>query len=158
MKPWQISCQVICAYVAHDVTSDGGNNMTRLIREFAQFNNLINSCFYSFPEETKPPISKEVVTVNGADEGIRLQLAVAGFKDDDFEIFYEGNALTINGDNKMNLDVNEKFRCSFTKVFPVTKDLDLSKMVVSTDHGILSIFIPVASKIDRRVFVLGGKS
>jgi HSP20 family molecular chaperone IbpA len=123
---------------------------------FRDLDYLFNSFFYTWPQQEKPPISREIIQDSDKVKGVRLQLALAGFAESDLQVWPESNTLKIIGNNTHNKEINDKFKCCFEKTLPVSKELDVSKASVKFMNGILEIFIPVAEKEEKkRIFLFG---
>jgi HSP20 family protein len=116
---------------------------------------LFNSLFYTWPQQEKPPISREMVYDKEVLTGVRLQLALAGYSKDDIKVKLSSGTLKIIGDNLRNSEINEKFRSSFEKTITISKDLDLNKASVKFENGILEVFVPVAEREEKWIFLLG---
>lgn len=124
-----------------------------------ELDNLFNTFFYSFPrEDPKPPVSVEMVPDNeGGFAGAQIQFAVAGFEEEDLEIYFEGRTLVIEGDNLKRDHVSEKFKCAFSRKISIRENLDLEKAEITLKNGILNILLPVKDPKKSRTYILGGK-
>jgi HSP20 family molecular chaperone IbpA len=117
---------------------------------------LFSSWFYNWDDKIKPPATKAVVS---KDEGLsysdaKLQFALAGFKLEDLNVYVERNVLYIEGSNLHRDNVMKKFKSSFKHEIPVSRDLDLSKLSVSFEDGLLTVLIPVANRSEERTYFL----
>lgn len=124
-----------------------------------ELDNLFNTFFYSFPrEDPKPPVSVEMVTdKDGEFSGAQIQFAVAGFEEDDLEIYFEGRTLFIEGDNLKRDLVSQKFKCAFSRRISLRENLDLDNAEISLKNGILNILLPIKDPKKNRKYILGGK-
>ncbi len=120
------------------------------------FENMVNEFFYSFPTETKPPITIEIAEVGGK-RGLSLQMALAGFVEGDIRVWHEDNVLCVSGDNTGNTNVHNRFKMKFERSFSVSKSLDLDKTTVVFNNGLLSITIPAVEK-ERKTNLLFGRA
>lgn len=129
--------------------------MNALMRDLP---NLFDSLFFSWPTEPKPPIeSFPIVDSESAEggqvKGWEIQMAVAGFKEKDIEVWSEGKVLHIKGSNKEN-NVANRFTCSFNHRIPCSKHLDLESAAVKLEDGILSIQIPMEEeRVEQRRYL-----
>ena len=115
--------------------------------------NFINKLFYSFPKEpTKPPLTISYCDSDG--ERVKLQLAVAGFKEEDIKIFYEQNNLYLEGSNQERDNVPDKFKVKFSYKIPVSENVDISAAEVSLLDGILTVSIPLIKPEAKRTYLL----
>ena len=124
-----------------------------------EFDNLFNTFFYSFPrEDPKPPIAVEMVHDDeGNPNGAKIQFAVAGFHEEDLDVYFEGRTLVIEGDNIKRDAVAEKFKCAFSRKISIRENLDLDNASISLKNGILNIFLPVHDPKKNRTYLLGKK-
>lgn len=123
---------------------------------FDSIESLFNSFFYDFPsKEVKPPLAQKVNFDDNNATDVTLQLALAGFKEEDVKVWHENNVLYVEGSNMKNEDVLEKFRTQFKKKFPVSDKMDLSKSEVKFSNGLLTIKIPVLKPVVKKKFLFG---
>lgn len=124
---------------------------------------LFSQFFYSFPNQTpKPPVSVELLGYEPLDpnptySGARIQFAVAGFEEEDIEVYFEGRTLVVEGDNIGRENISEKFKCSFSKKISIRENLDLDGVEISLKNGILDITMPIKDPKKNRTYILGGK-
>jgi len=118
--------------------------------------NIFNRFFYSFPrEDPKPPIAVEMVCdEDGEYSGAKIQFAVAGFEEEDLEIYFEERTLVIEGDNLKHLNISEKFKCSFQRKISIRENLDLDNADISLKNGILNILLPIKDPKQGRTYIL----
>ena len=120
------------------------------------FDSLIDSFFYNFPKEMKPPYQQKIeVDDKGSASAVVTQVALAGFKKEDVKVWYEDKVLFIEGDNTKNTDVLEKFRSSFKWKLPTSDRMALKETVVSFENGLLVVRIPVKVPIKDKTFLFG---
>ena len=126
----------------------------------ASFLDDFDNLFFNWPVSAKPPIDSFPVLDTDGDaatlKGWEIQMALAGFLEEDVKVWNEDNILHISGDNTSSDVLSTKFICKFHHKIPVSKDLDLAKSKVVLSHGILSIIIPT-SKSDISKTLLFGK-
>lgn len=119
-----------------------------LVRDVPNLNNLFNSFFFSWPTDPKPPIESFPIVdpdeerIEDRVKGWEIQMAVAGFSEEDIEVWHEGKVLHIKGSNKEN-GVAPRFSCSFYHKIPCSKHLAVEKTEVDLKNGILKIQIPM---------------
>lgn len=125
---------------------------------FTTLENMIDQLFYKWDTNSKPPVSAIPILDEAKNKvnGVNIQYALAGFKEEDLNIWHENNVLYVKGDNTYNKDISDKFKCYFKQRFPVSKELDLSKTEIKLENGLLSIIIPIAEKEDKKIWLLGG--
>ena len=147
-----------------------GGPITTLFKEnnmsLVTFNSLFESFFLNWPEQSKPPISHFPIldadkSVAGLCEstdlkGWEIQLAVAGYTENDLKVWYENHILHISGDNTER-EISHKFKCKFDHSLNVHSGLDLSKSEVSLSMGILSIKIPINKYKEEEKYLFGTK-
>jgi HSP20 family molecular chaperone IbpA len=123
-------------------------------RSFTEIDQLINYLFYSFPTDTKPPLTVEEYRWDDNGDGVLISMALAGFKEEDLSVYVEDDILHISGDNTAR-EIPEKFKAKFNHAFPVKKNLDLTKAEVKLESGILSVTIPLISPDKSRSYLFG---
>jgi len=114
---------------------------------------LVRQFFYSWPfTEPKPPSSAfGVLNKEKTDyAGIEIQFAVAGFQEEDLNVWNEGRTIHVEGDNLKRDDVAEKFKCRFQRLIPLQESLDIEGAVVDLSDGILSIKVMRAESDENR--------
>lgn len=119
---------------------------------YPEFNSLFNDFFNdSYTNEAyKPNRSKVAVNVMEEDETYVLELAVPGYKKEDFSIKVEENVLTIASEKKVDDEVKSskytrrEFRYeSFSRSFSLPEGLvDDAKISAEYVDGILNVKIP----------------
>jgi len=133
--------------------------MRSLVLDIPEINRAFESFFHSWPTEPKPPIEGfPIVDPNSSDtesvRGWEIQMAVAGFGEENVEVWSEGKVLHIKGSNKEN-DVAPRFSCSFYHKIPCSKYLDIDRAEAKLVNGILSIKIPVEEeRVEQRRYLL----
>ncbi len=121
---------------------------------FKDFESILQSCFHSFPDENRPPTSLEI-RKKGTDQYLYIQMALAGFVEDDIKVWSENNVLYISGDNTANEDLQDKFKMSFMRQWALRKDLDSKKAQVGLKNGLLTIEIPIITKQPDKILLFG---
>jgi HSP20 family molecular chaperone IbpA len=126
---------------------------------FDTIQQMLDQFFYRWDDKVKPPIAAQQVLEenNRTCKGVKIQFAVAGYKKEDIEVFFEKNLLYVKGDNTKRIEVDPKFRSMFTNRFPVSKELDLSKAEITLEDGLLTISIPLNREETCKTFLFGGK-
>lgn len=125
---------------------------------------LMDRLFLRWPKnDPKPPAAWRAVSGDkekktGADEltGVEIQLALAGFREEDVEVFAEGRQLVVRGDNLHREDVDAKWKTRFEKKFYLQERLSLGDSKVGFFDGILSIKVPLQEKDKDRKKLFGG--
>jgi HSP20 family molecular chaperone IbpA len=82
-------------------------------------------------------------------------MALAGFTENDVKVWHDGHVLNINGSNRNNQEIADKFTCEFSHSIAISKNLELSKAEVSLINGILSIKIPINKDKTKKNFLFG---
>lgn len=121
---------------------------------------LMDLLFYNFPVEPKPPIALSSHGYNltksyEKPKDISINMALAGFKEDDISVYIDENILYIEGDNTYRDSVPEKFKSKFKRSFPVKGTVDLNKACVKLSEGILSVTIPLVEPEDKKQYIFG---
>jgi HSP20 family molecular chaperone IbpA len=125
---------------------------------FPDMDRIFNTFFYNFPKEIKPPVSYEIHKKDERIDKIILQMAVAGYEEEDLKIWNEDNVLFIEGDNTSRAEVLGKFQNSFSWKIPTADHIDLDNVVVVFKNGLLTLNIPVKMPVKKRKYILGSKS
>jgi HSP20 family molecular chaperone IbpA len=118
---------------------------------------IFSQLFYDFPKEFKPPLDTNIIYNGKTPEKIIIQSALAGFNEEDIEVWFEDRLLLIKGDNSNNKDVLDKFKNSFSWKLPVSDRVDLGKGTVVFENGLLTITLPVIVPEKTRVYMYGKK-
>jgi HSP20 family molecular chaperone IbpA len=117
---------------------------------------IFDSLFYNFPKEIKPPVCYQInKDEKGTVKDITLQLAVAGFEEEDLKIWNEDNVLFLEGDNTKREEVLSKFRKSFSWKLPTADHIDLDSTKISFKNGLLTLSIPIKIPAKKRKYLLG---
>lgn len=126
---------------------------------------LFNACFFGKQTESKPP--SEIFPVYDKEntfKGWKIIYALAGFRTEDLEVYTEGKALFIKGDNTGNnsplFDETylSKFACSFEHRYATTEMMDLGNITTTHENGLLQVFIPIKEvEKPKRNILLGNK-
>ena len=124
---------------------------------------LLDRFFYNWPKnDPKPPAAWRPVIEqdeNGKEEycGLEIQLAIAGFKEEDLKVYQQGRELIVEGDNSHRIEVDQKWKSSFKKKISLQEKLDLDDADVNLFDGILSIKIPLHRSLREKKYLLGNK-
>jgi len=132
---------------------------------FSPTADLMDSLFLQWPRKgPKPPaawrpLSDDKEKRTGGEEltGIEIQLALAGFREEDVEVYMRGRELSVVGDNSHREAVDSKWKARFEKKFYLQKRLSLENATVSFFDGILSVKVPLLSEEETKVKLFGGK-
>jgi HSP20 family molecular chaperone IbpA len=117
---------------------------------------LVNRLFYRWDDHIKPPASIGATSLNSTEyEDVKIQFALAGYKEEDLKVYYEKNVLFIEGSNEHRENVFSKFKNTFKHAVPVSKELDLSQTKVEFSDGLLTIRIPINKEETYKTFLLG---
>ena len=109
-----------------------------MTRDLSILDNLLDSMFFNFPKETgKPP--SDIINFLDEKEKFHIQLALAGYSEDEIKVECEGKVLKIYGDNTKNRKISSKFKSKFLKVWTVQETIDLDSAEVSFKNGLLDI-------------------
>jgi HSP20 family molecular chaperone IbpA len=113
---------------------------------------FFKSFFFNTPTESKPPSALIPKYAENSTHliGTDILYALAGFRKEDIKVWSKKNKLFINGDsNKEGSSVyGSKFACEFKHEFNVSDKLDLTKLTVDFENGLLKIFIPTKAEVD----------
>src|SRR4030042_1412060 len=111
---------------------------------------FFSTFFYGYPKETKPPYEMRDVYIDKSLKGWQITYALAGFKEEFIKVWSKRRELFVEGNNDQEESYAKgtKFACSFKQKFLVSDKLDLSKMSVDFEDGLLMIFIPVKEEVD----------
>jgi HSP20 family molecular chaperone IbpA len=123
---------------------------------------LLDRFFYNWPKnDPKPPAAWRPITeeIDGKEElsGIEIQLAVAGFKEEDLKVYQQGRKLIVEGDNSHRDEVDVKWKSQFKKEISLQEKLDLDSAKVDLFDGILSIKVPLFKSLREKKYLLGKK-
>ena len=123
---------------------------------------LLDRFFYNWPKnDPKPPAAWRPLCeeIDGKIEyrGLEIQLAVAGFKEEDLEVYQQGRELIVEGDNSHRVEVDPKWKSSFKKKISLQEKLDIDAAEVEIFDGILSIKVPLHKSLREKKYLLGKK-
>lgn len=122
---------------------------------FHDFERFIDSLFFDWPADPKPPIAINEYTSN--EKEINICMAVAGFTKDDIKVYIDNNVLYIEGNNEYNKEIPDKFKCNFKRQFPCRHNLDIKTAAVKLLNGILTVHIPLVEPESSRTYIFGKK-
>ena len=113
---------------------------------------------------SKPPIDHFPIYQGDTIVEWCVQLALAGFTEDEISVHTDGNYLIVEGDNRFlddsvcpRKDLSPKFTCSFKRKIQVSDRLNLSKTRVNFFNGLLNIQIPLKEAKGPEKKLLFGK-
>jgi len=123
---------------------------------------LLDRFFYNWPKnDPKPPAAWRPILeeIEGKEEccGLEIQLAVAGFKEEDLKVYQQGRKLIVEGDNTQRAEVDQKWKSQFKKEVSLQEKLDLDNSEVKLFDGLLSIKIPLFKSLREKKYLLGKK-
>ena len=114
-----------------------------------EFDQLWQVMFHTFPSEGKPPLVVDVYGDEPSEDsdqilnpGVIIQLAVAGYTNDQLKVYSKNNTLIVEGDNMEAEDVPDKFKSRFKRLFPCKDTVALENTSVDLLNGILTIKVP----------------
>lgn len=128
--------------------------MNTLVKSFRPVNNypaLFNSLFndQEFFNESRVKNFIPAANVVESDEAFKIELAVPGFKKEDFKINVDGKNLKISTvSSEETEEVKEKYirkefsYSSFERVFYLPKSVDVDQIEASYVDGILNLSLP----------------
>jgi HSP20 family molecular chaperone IbpA len=125
---------------------------------------LFHTCFFGKQTEPKPP--SEIFPVYDKEnvfKGWKIIYALAGFREEDLEVYTEGEALFIKGDNRgensplFDGTYLSKFACAFEHRYATTEIMDLQNITTVHANGLLQVFIPVKEVEKPKRNILLGK-
>lgn len=124
---------------------------------------LLDRFFYNWPKnDPKPPAAWRPILEEDQEEGknptyagLEIQLAVAGFKEDDLQVYQQGRDLIVEGDNSHRAEVDQKWKSTFKKKISLQEKLDIDAAEVNLFDGILSIKIPLRQAHKEKRYLLG---
>lgn len=123
------------------------------------WDDLFDSFFYRFPKETKPPIEAHSVYNDENTEliGVRVQMALAGFSKDDVKVWFDDveGKLHISGNNLEKENILDRFKSDFDNTLVYSSALNVEEAEVNLKDGMLDVFIPLAEKKQKKVFLFG---
>jgi len=129
------------------------------MRSFLLPNDLssfIDELFYRVPTETKPPMGfSRVYDDDGIVIGSEIQMALAGFQEDDIDVKVDEDYIYLRGDNTKRDNVHTRFLCSFSHKIPYNKKLDVKNTKVSLENGILTLRFLFVKQEDKKLHLFG---
>jgi HSP20 family molecular chaperone IbpA len=127
---------------------------TALSRDIPSFVDMFDQFFFNWPTEVKPPLdSFPIVNKENSLDGYEIQMALAGFTENDVKVYSEDRVLHIEGNNTETKGLSDRFVCKFHHKIPCSSKLDLEATKVSLENGVLSIRIPRLEKAKDRVYL-----
>lgn len=115
---------------------------------------LFESLFYRYPDDTKPPIENFPIYKDNSLKGYKIQMALAGFKEEDLKVWFDERTIVIEGSN-LETDIADKFKCDFKREFNCSNKLDLSAAKVSFENGLLDIYLPIIEPEKKKTYLFG---
>lgn len=120
----------------------------------SNFLKTFEDAFYFFPQDPKPPIDFVYGREDEVDY-VEIQLALAGYSQEELKVYTEGSVVVIEGDNTKNEKISNKFQSKFERSISVTKYYDITKSEVDFDNGLLRIKIPIADNVRNKTLLFG---
>ncbi|WP_341226398.1 Hsp20/alpha crystallin family protein [uncultured Arcticibacterium sp.] len=124
------------------------NTLVKSFRPAGAYPSLFNTLFSEGEifNENRLKQSTPSANVLESDEAFKLELAVPGFKKEDFKINVDGKNLKISTvkkeESKENYVRREFSFSSFERFFYLPKSVDVDKIEASYEDGILSLTLP----------------
>ncbi|TDI75338.1 MAG: Hsp20/alpha crystallin family protein [Betaproteobacteria bacterium] len=124
------------------------------LRNFSSrsFNNILDRFFHD-TFETNGNGFVPAVDISETDKTFELELAVPGFKKDDFTIDFNNDQLTISGERKfekeqeeLNYLTRETRYGTFSRTFHLPENVNDTKIQAAYNDGILKITLPKDEK------------
>jgi HSP20 family molecular chaperone IbpA len=111
-----------------------------MTRDIFLLDNLFDAFFFNVPKDLgKPPV--DLLAFKDEAKKFHLQMAVAGYTEDEIRVSFEGRVLKIEGDNTKNDKVSPKFKSKFQRIWTVQEGVDLESAEVTFENGLLDICI-----------------
>ena len=119
---------------------------------------LFDSFFYTWPKQAKPPIERFINTdKDGEVTSFEIQMALAGYKEEDVFVEAESGYLKIKADNTKRENVSERFKSNISYSIPYSNKLDVEATKITLEDGLLSISIPIKEDVKPKKRLLFGK-
>jgi HSP20 family molecular chaperone IbpA len=107
-------------------------------RDLFLLDNLFDNLFWNLPKESgKPP--SDIIAFKDELKKFHIQLAIAGYSEEDIKVSFEGRVLKVQGDNTSNEKISPKFKSKFQKIWTVQDTIDLESTEVVFKDGLLDI-------------------
>ena len=107
-------------------------------RDLFLLDNLFDNLFWNLPKESgKPP--SDILAFKDELKKFHIQLAIAGYSEEDIKVSFEGRVLKVQGDNTNNEKISPKFKSKFQKIWTVQDTIDLESTEVVFKDGLLDI-------------------
>lgn len=124
--------------------------------------------FFDVPRETRPPSEIRAVCKDRSvwsaksglpPEGLEIVYALAGFSQDNIKVWSKQKVLFIEGDatGSGNPAQGTKFGCYFKHQITMKNVMDLGKIEVTFENGLLKIFVPTKEDSETEKMVHFGK-
>jgi len=112
---------------------------------------FLEDYFFNWPTEPKPPMDSYPMRKTPFDDttpsvGRSIQIALAGFSEDQISVCAKNNILIIKGDNT-DSKISHKFRSEFTRKLQLSHQLDPKNANVYFYNGLLTIDIPFKKEV-----------
>ena len=115
------------------------------------FEDFLNDDFFNVKSNWTPSVN-----VKEVESEFQIEVAAPGYKKDSFNIEIKDNYLRISSKNESTKeDKNDKYHrrefraSSFERSFYLPKEVNVDDIKASYNDGILSIFIPKKSKVEK---------
>ena len=107
-------------------------------RDLFLLDNLFDNLFWNLPKESgKPP--SDIIAFKDELKKFHIQLAIAGYSEEEIKVSFEGRVLKVQGDNTSNEKISPKFKSKFQKIWTVQDTIDLESTEVVFKDGLLDI-------------------
>ena len=122
--------------------------MKTLVRNYDSFPALFNELLNNSGVATNPKPAPSA-NIKESEEAFEIELALPGFKKEDFKIEVQDKSLTVSSESKKeNEDSNENYIRkefsfnSFSRSFRLPRTVDSEQIVAEFENGILTLTLP----------------
>ena len=126
--------------------------MDRITRDTIGVDHYLNRLFTNEAQASYPPYN----LVNVDDNTFRVEVALAGFKDEEIKVYTQDSKLTVVGNKDEKGDARYIHRGlaqrSFTRSWTLSEDTEITDVIF--EHGLLSVTLTriVPEKYQKRVW------
>jgi HSP20 family molecular chaperone IbpA len=125
--------------------------------DMMKIDKAFSGCYDYYTPDSNPSV--DIHPLYGKDnktaKGIVIQMALAGFSDDDIKVWHDDKLLYIKGDRKSSRGLLDKFVDKFSYEHRIADNLDMKNSSVNLENGMLFIEIPFKEKKDFKRFLFG---